>query len=195
MVLWSIAIIMTIIFLVMLFLTMIRKVQFDAIHHNFLDLEDEFGGQVVRNGFAVRPRYTGEFKGQNISVSITSEKVKDDRKYYIAITMKAGSDKTFTIMSTDWLGKKELPPEQNRETLPVQDGKYLLEASDPENLYLFDLSLIENIVSNMPPFAYILMGKSRMLLETTTLNVIEDTKLNAMRPLFEGMYRLKRMVD
>lgn len=193
MVLWTIAIIMTIIFLAMLLLTLVRKAQFDAIHHNFLDLEDEFGGEVVRNGFAVRPKYAGEFKGQGVSVSITSEKVESDRKYYIAVTMQAEADKTFSLMSTKWLGKKELPPEQNRETIPLKDGDYLLEASDPSNLYTFDTSLIENILSEMPAFAYVLMGKTRMLLETTTMNVVEDTKLDAMRPLFEGMYRLKML--
>jgi hypothetical protein len=195
MMLWSIAIVLTIIFLLLLFLTLMRKIQFDAIHHNFLDLEDEFGGQVERHGFAVRPRYAGAFKGQNIAVSITTEKMKKERKYYIAVTMQTRSRKLFTIMSTDWLGRKELPPEQKRETLPIQNGKYLLEASDPEQLRSFDLSLIENILSQMPPFAYVLMGKTRMLLESTSVNIVNDTKLEAMRPLFEGMYRLKRMVD
>lgn len=192
MVLWTIAIIMSLIFLALLMLVWLRKVQFDAIHHNFLSLEDEFGGQVVRGGFAIRPRFAGTYKGEDFSVSITSEKNGKERKYYIAIAMKSDSEFSFTIMSKEWLGNRELSPERQRDCLLIKDNQYLLEMAQSRNLGQLNIPLIENIVSLMHPFAYVLIGKSRMLLERASLNIIQDTRLASMKPLLEGMYQLKQ---
>ncbi|MEZ4764279.1 MAG: hypothetical protein R3C26_14200 [Calditrichia bacterium] len=95
MVLWTIANFMTIVFLAMLLLVLFRKIQFDAVHRNFLDFEDEFGGNIDRRGFAVRPKYNGIYKGQPFAISFTSEKDQQIRRYYIVITMKGHSQKKF----------------------------------------------------------------------------------------------------
>ncbi len=192
MVLWTIAIILSLIFLALLMLVWLRKVQFDAIHHNFLSLEDEFGGRVVRAGFAIRPRFAGTYKGEDFSVSITSEKNGKERKYYIAIAMKSDSQFSFTIMSKEWLGNRELSPERQRDSLLIKDNQYLLEMAQSRNLGQLNISRIESIVAMMHPFAYVLIGKSRMLLERASLNIIQDTSLASMKPLLEGMYQLKQ---
>ncbi len=191
MVLWTVAILMTILFLILLVLVFLRKLQFDAIHQNFLEFEDAFGGRVIRNGFAVRPRYAGSYKGEEFSISITSEKTEDERRYYIAINMHSDSQTSFTIMSKDWLGKRELSPERQREAISVNDESYLLEATSLANLRSMDIPKLENIISMMHPFAYVLIGKSRILLERASVNIVQDTKLEALKPLLEGMFHLK----
>lgn len=194
-ILWAIALAMTAIFLVLLMLLFLRKAQFDAIHQNFLDLEDAYGGQVIRGGFAVRPRYAGRFKGQDIVVSISTEKTEGERRYYIAVSMEAASRLNFFIKSTDWLGKKEVAEDQKERTLSILNGQYLLEAKSSADLKKVDLAIFEKLVANLPPFAYILIGNSRMLLERISQRILDDTKLEAMQPVFEGMYQLKAALE
>ena len=90
---------------VLLLLIWLRKAQFDAVHRNFLDLEDHYGGRVIRNGFAIRPKYSGVFKENRMSISISSEKKTDDhpRQFYISIYMQAPSQINFTVLSNSWL--------------------------------------------------------------------------------------------
>ncbi|MCB0264014.1 MAG: hypothetical protein R3C41_05825 [Calditrichia bacterium] len=191
MVLWTIAIFMTIVFLAMLLLVLFRKIQFDAVHRNFLDFEDEFGGNIDRRGFAVRPKYNGIYKGQPFAISFTSEKDQQIRRYYIVITMKGHSQKNFTIMSREWLGNGKMDEERQRDALPINNDRYLLESPNVKIIKKLDVSAIENIIETMEPFAWMLVGKSQMLLERASQNIVEDTKIEALRPLLEGLFRLQ----
>jgi len=67
-----ITIILSLILFVVAGLIWLRKAQYDAIHRNFLDLVDQYGGRVVRDAFAIRPKFMGKFKlkGKEKSVSI-----------------------------------------------------------------------------------------------------------------------------
>lgn len=195
MILWTIALSLTIIFLFLLALLGLRKVQFDAIHHNFLDLEDEFGGRVIRDGFAVRPRFAGKFKDQEIHVAISTEKAEGERRYYIGVTMEARPKINFFIKSTDWLGKKEIPEEQKNRTRSILNGLYWLEAKDAKDFKKLNLPDFEKIISAIHPVAYVLIGNSRILLERISLRIVEDTKIEVLRPLLEGMYLLNKALQ
>ena len=190
-VLLIIAIAMTVVFLLLLLMTFLRKIKFDAIHHNFLDLEDEFGGRVVRAGFAARPRYAGTFKGIEFVISFTTEKDKEVRRYYLTVTMHSSSTYNFTVMSREWLGEANLDEKREREAQSINNRRYLVESTDSATLKLLDLPLIEGAVEVMDPFAWLLIGQNRMLLERASENIIEDTKPDALRPLIEGLYQLQ----
>jgi hypothetical protein len=194
-ILWTVALGLTIIFLFLLALVGLRKFQFDAIHHNFLDLEDKYGGRVIRAGFAVRPSYAGKFKGQEVNVAISTEKTEGERRYYIGVTMETKAKINFFIKSTAWMGKTEIPEDQKERTLCILNKQYWLEAKDARDLRTLDLPDFEKIVSAIHPFAYILVGNSRMLLERISYQIVNDTQLEIMRTLFEGMYRLKKTLE
>lgn len=194
-ILWTIALGLTIIFLLLLALVGLRKFQFDAIHQNFLDLEDQYGGRVIRAGFAVRPSYAGKFKGQEVNVAISTEKAEGERRYYIGVTMETNAKTNFFIKSTAWMGKTEIPEDQKERTLPILNGQYWLEAKDANDLEALDLPDFEKIVSGIHPFAYILVGNSRMLLERISYQIVNDTKLDIINSLLEGMYRLKKTLE
>jgi hypothetical protein len=195
MILWTIALSLTVIFLLLLALLGLRKVQFDAIHHNFLDLEDEFRGRVIRGGFAVRPSFAGKFKGQEIHVAISTEKAEGERRYYIGVTMEAEPKINFFIKSTDWLGKKEIPEDQKDRTQAILNGQYWVEAKESGDFEKLNLADFEKIIAAIHPFAYILIGNSRVLLERISLRIVEDTKIESLRPLLEGMYRLNKVLE
>lgn len=193
--LWTAAWVVTIIFLVLLFLIWLRKINFDAIHHNFLDLEDAFEGKVIRNGFAVRPRFSGKFKGQDFSVSISTERDRNGRRYYIAVSMQAKARFNLTIMSNDWLARRSDEADTGRHIRSLQNGRYVLETSDSAQLKKINIGRMEKIIPEMDPFAYVLVANNGMILERTSTNIVSDTKLEIMRPLLEGLYALKKLVE
>ena len=80
-------ILLSLILLVIAGLIWLRKAQYDVIHRNFLDLVDQYGGQVARGGFAIRPKYMGKFQENNVSISFTTEKKNknESRRYYLSI--------------------------------------------------------------------------------------------------------------
>ena len=69
-----IALLLVLLLFVLGALIWLRKIQFDAVHRNFLDLVDHYGGRVIRDGFAIRPKFSGFVNDRRISISISSEK-------------------------------------------------------------------------------------------------------------------------
>ncbi len=194
-ILLTIAIIVTLVFLVLLGLMWLRKLQFDAVHRNFLLLAEKIRGKVIRHGFAERPRFSGNFKGQDISISFTTEGGKGERKYYLTLTMQAKSKINFTILSSGWLEKREFTPEEERRMISLDDGAYLLETSKQGQTKKLSPEKIEEVIHSIHPFAYILMAKSGMILERASTNIATDTHPDQILPLLEGMYALKRLVE
>lgn len=195
MILWTIAIILTLVFLLMLALMGLRKVQFDAIHRNFLDFEDKYGGRVIRKGFAERPSYAGKFEGQEIQVTISTEKSAGERRYYITVTLEAQPTTNLFIKSTQWMGRSEIPDEQKERTRSVMNGQYWLEVKEARDFKRLNLPDFEKIISAIHPFAYVLIGNSRILLERISQRIVDDTKLEAILPLFEGLHALKKVLE
>ena len=194
MILWTIAIVLTILFLLLLLLVWLRKIQFDAIHQNFLDLEDHFGGRVIRNGFAIRPRFAGQYKNKEFTISITTEGGKEERKYYICVTFQGESHTNFSVMSAEWLGNQAENEDNDRCIVPIADGQFKLETTNRARLRELDLPKIEKAVHKLVPFAYVLVGKKRIMLERISQSVVQDTKIENLRPLLEGMHLMAKLV-
>ncbi len=189
------AVIMGLILLILFGMLWIRKNQLDMVHRNFIGLKEQFGGEVLRGGFAVRPRYTGVIKGNKFAISITSEKNKNGRKYYIAATMESQSKVHFSILSSDWLEDREKIEEQGRKLVSIKNGQYLLELSKKSQLKQLNKSKLEEPLAEIDPVAYILVGKSHIILERPSVNLTEDTQIEPMRRLLNGMYSLKQAIE
>ena len=118
--------------LVFVVLIWLRKVQFDAVHKNFLDLVDKYGGRVIRDGFAIRPKFSGLFKDCRLSISISSEKKTEEnpRRFYISIYFQSPGKLNFTVMSNDWLNLRQKHKAAKRITKQIAGKKYSLEVSE-----------------------------------------------------------------
>jgi len=195
MVLYTIAVIILIMILAVLTLVWLRKVQFDAVHRNFLDLVDHFGGRVVRGGFAIRPRYSGNFKNQQVSISISSESWQKQRRFYIAVTMQSRAKINFSIISRDWLESREAETRKKSHAVDLMDGRYLLEVSNPGQLKKLNIASLNKIVERLHPFAYVLIAKTGIILERISTNLIKDTEFPTLNKLLENVYRLKAIVE
>lgn len=179
--------------LVFLFLLIwLRKVQFDAVHQNFLDLVDRYGGRVIRNGFAIRPKYSGVFKEHRISISLSSEKKINShhRRFYISIYLQIPSQINFTVMSNNWLSQEMTSLETNRFTKQIADKNYMIEVTNKKLFNKIDLLKLEDIVRKMHPFAYVLVSKRGLILERLSENLISDTEIERLDSLIVSMSKL-----
>jgi hypothetical protein len=190
-----ITIILSLILFVVAGLIWLRKAQYDAIHRNFLDLVDQYGGRVVRDAFAIRPKFMGKFKDTTVSVSFSSEKKEKNqsRRYYISIFLQANSIINFSILSMDWLSKEGQNKLGERIVKSIFDQKYLIEVSDKELMKILNPEAIEGVVSRMHPFAYALVTKKGIILERLSQNLIEDTEFTQINELLEALYGLSKI--
>ena len=195
MVLWIILIVLAAIFLILLAMVFLRKLHFDHIHRNLLDLEDKYGGKVIRGGFAIRPKYSGDYKGKKVSVTITYSKEKDGRKYYVELTMQAKSKLQFSILGPNLLEEKDITPERKNKIVKLNEDDYLVEVTDPEHIKLLNLRKISTIVTNMYPFVFILITKTGLMLEKVSNDLIKDTDIRQLGSLFKNMYELREILE
>lgn len=195
MILWIVAAVMTAVFLLLLIMVWLRKINFDAIHQNFLEMEDVYGGKVIRNGFAVRPRFAGEFKGKEFSISITSDKSDGKRVYYIALAMQARSKINFSVLDHRSLADVEIPEERRERMLAFGDDRYMLEVGKKYHITKVDLNDLTSAIRKIDPFVYILVGKTNILLERASNDIFQDTKLAVIEPILDGMYELSHAAN
>ena len=91
--------------------------------------------------------------------------------------------------------EKEIPEDQKDRTKPILNGEYWVEAKDSGDFKKLNLPDFEKIIAAIHPFAYILIGNSRVLMERISQRIVEDTKIEALRPLLEGMYQLNKALE
>lgn len=195
MVLWILLIVLAGILLILLAMIFLRKLHFDHIHRNLLDLEDKYGGKVIRGGFAVRPKYSGDYKGRKVSVTITYSKEKDGRKYYVELTMQAKSRLQFSILGPNLLEEKDITPERKNKIVKLNEDDYLVEVTNPNHIKLLNLKQISSIVTNMYPFVFILITKTGLMFEKVSNDLIKDTDIRQLGSLFKNMYELREVLE
>jgi len=195
MILWIIVIALALILVILAAMILLRKFHFDTIHRNLLDLEDKYGGKVIRGGFAIRPKYSGDYKGKKVSVTITYSKEKDGRKYYIELTMQAKSKLQFSILGPNLMEGQELSPERKEKIITLGKDNYLLEVTDPSHIKSLNIKKISNIVTKMYPFVFILITKTGLMLERVSNDLINDTDIRQLGNLFKNLYELREALE
>ncbi len=185
-------IILAVALFILIALNWLRKVQFDAVHRNLLDFEDHYGGRVIRGGFAVRPRYLGEYKGARFSISISAEKRQPGkpRQFYISIYLQTPAQSNYTVLAQNWIEKRQEGEKKKKTIRYIVDKTYLLEVSHKKILKNLNIPLIESLIKKMHPFAYILVSKKGLILERLSSNLIKDTEFEHLNPVVETMYEL-----
>ena len=176
----------------LILLVWFRKVQFDAVHRNWLDLEDKYGGKIIRSGFAVRPRYNGKIGENALSISISAEKrVKDKpRQYYLSVFLKKSSEVNFTVLSTEWIKDRKQNKAVELKSRKIANDKYVIEVKDGELLKKLPVKEIEKLTQEIDPVAYALVSKNGILTERISSNLIADTEFEKINPLIEGIDKL-----
>ncbi|GAB4379564.1 MAG: hypothetical protein Kow0042_29080 [Calditrichia bacterium] len=178
--------------LVFLLLVWLRKVQFDAVHRNLLDLVDHYGGKVIRGGFAVRPRYSGTYKDLPLTVNISAErKTKNSpRQFYISVFLKAASAINFTVMSNVWLGERDHSKTGKIFTRQIFNKEYVVEVAEKKFLKMLNFEKLESFVKRLHPFAYTLVSRNGLIFERLSQNLIKDTEFEVLDRTLLALYDL-----
>ncbi len=194
-ILFIIVIILAVILLGFWILVWVRKLQYDVIHRNLLELEDAYGGKVKRGGLASRPRYVGEYKGNKVSVSFSYESKKESKHYYLAITMQCRSPVQFTVLSKDWLAEQADAHQEGKKVKAIMNGQYLIEVTKAPMLKKIPLKKVEPIIRKLDPFAYILIAQTGMIMERISKHLVRDTQFNEISETFEHLYQLQQVLE
>ena len=178
---------LVVLFLVVLGLFIIfnflRKLQWDAIHKNLLDLAEEIGGQVVRRNMFGRPVYHGNYQKQDITINFSTEKTAKTRVNYIDVSLGRNFRNSFTISALDWLEKREESAVEEFSALDVQGkNKYGIRADDTKELLKRAANTpFNSLLEQLDPFYFIFVGKSGLLFEKEGGNLALSTRHPALK--------------
>ncbi|MEL6821021.1 MAG: hypothetical protein AAFP70_04605 [Calditrichota bacterium] len=195
MAIWIVSGLMALLLLTYYGMIYIRKLQFDTVNDNFMELEDELGGKVNRAGFASRPSFTTLYKERKATISISSEKKPgEERQYYINLTMQAQSKASFSLLSSQWV-QEENDTETDNQMIPMLDGQFLLRPTNPAKLHHLQTPRLEKVLPELAPFVYILASPTGMILERSSTNLKHDTRPKEMRDLLAAMLKLAKLTE
>ncbi len=176
-------------------LIFLRKGMWDAAHRNLLDLEDRYGGQVIRNGFAARPVYKGKIHNRDITINFSSEKSRAGRVNYMDISIDADSALTLTIAESNWL-KIQNPEAPLSKTVVETDGaRYHLMPDDNRKLQrLAGREAFVRAVGRFNNLAYFFIGKSGVICEFKMDNVARDTEFELLNTRLQNIFILLSVI-
>jgi hypothetical protein len=169
----------------------LRKLHWDVIHSNLLDLVDEFSGNVYRRGFLARPVFHGTYKNCEVTINFSQERINSKRKNYINISIDKENKKSVTIVSMDWI-KLQNESSDDLGIISMNDSQeYGVRIKSINNTTKNELiSQMENLV----PFNYVFLGQTGLIFEKESQNLGKETKLDSIKPYIETIYNLSNIL-
>jgi hypothetical protein len=175
----------------------IRKSLWDVVHRNLLDLEDQYGGSVIRNNAASRPVYRSKISGVDFTINFSSGKVKDKRVHYINITYGATSHFSGTIASLDWLNSQEGANVSDALKLQNNQSKAFMirPASSKEIQKFVKTQLPQQLINGIKNLAYFFLGQSGFILEIQSDRLADDCKIENLNPIITLLKKLGKALN
>ncbi len=175
----------------------IRKTMWDAVHRNLLDLEDAYEGKVIRRSFASRPVFQGTFMDAALTINFSSERNRNDRRNYIDISYEKTCPVSLTISNRQWLESQETDEKPKEfETVYNHGGTafLLMPASQTVVKQLQETDAFINCLDEMDDLSYIFFGKTGVICEFRSEQVIPDTKFDIMEKRLHLLNRLINLI-
>jgi hypothetical protein len=185
-------IITTALLILIIVLNLLRKFHWDAIHRNLLDLVDQIGGQVLRNGFLSRPIYHGEFQGVEITINFSNEKSATTGRFNLMdISLAARLNGTLTIASYNWLQTQEGKTVAEYEPLEI-DGRIMYgihrNASLQFQAKIHNGEFIHGLQS-MHPFRFIFINQQGVLFEKELQYLPQETEHPHLKEAIDCLFQ------
>ncbi len=170
----------------------VRKSQWDTIHRNLLDLEDNYDGKVIRRGFAARPFFYGKIHGYPITVNISSEKLGKERLNYFDISWGIPVQDSFTLAEYQWLKKHRDDQAENMHLMEnVYGTKFAVIHKDKEKIHaLSQHPTVQKFIDECDELCYVFLGKTGMICEFRADNLAEASKYENMNKRLELLKNL-----
>jgi hypothetical protein len=183
--------------IVFVILNYVRKLHWDLIHHNLLDLVDDIGGKVIRQGMLGRPVYQGMYQKLDVTINFSTEKGKTGRKNLIDISVGTALNNSFTISALKWLGEREESAvsefkEIKFETIHkygIRNGavKDIVKTNSENKFY--------EILKLLDPFLFLYVGVNGLIFEKEGGNLAVSTKHPELKNTILSISKLVRVLS
>jgi hypothetical protein len=173
---------------IMLVLVWTRKLHWDAIHMNLLELVDEFGGDVIRNGFSARPVYKHNFDGIELIINFSSQRTQKGRTHFMDISLGREFKAHFTIAARSWLQREHGQADagyQPDDLLPGDD--YALRKGDDGGRISADPAAFKEAIEKILPMNFMYIGATGALYERECDNLAMATRPHELIPLINNL--------
>jgi hypothetical protein len=178
-------------------LNFLRKLHWDAIQHNLLDLADKIGGSVLRKGILSRPIYHGRYRDIDLTINFSVDKSGGKRKNYIDISIGKNLDCAFTISSLDWI--KESSTGSLEEFKPIElKTKRAYGIRQHKGKKLFQMpgkNQIKACLQELDPFRFLHASTNGMLFEKEGENLGVSTRHPNLEKYIEALYSLILVIE
>jgi hypothetical protein len=176
---------------------LLRKSLWDTVHRNLLDLEDNFNGKVIRNGFAARPVFKGQIHDSDITINFSSAKTPSGRKTYIDFTLTTASRLSVTIAEKNWLTEQNHENSSDKEEINLKNNtSYLVMSSDSTKIkHIITKNDFKQALEQIENMAYFFVGKTGTICEFWSEQVDRDTEITKMKTRLENVYRLLAFIQ
>jgi len=167
----------------------LRKLHWDTIHHNLLDLEDDIGGNIIRKGFLARPVFVGKYHNCEVTINFSQEKQKKGRTNFINISLNKNVKKSITLLSLEWL-KSQNEKTDDLQIISLENSvqygirsKQVIKGETKQNVITEHIEILH-------PFNYLFIGETGIIFEKSSLNIAKDTELENLKIILESIFKL-----
>lgn len=179
----------------MVVIIFLRKLHWDAVQLNLLQLQNAIGGKVIRKGFLIRPLFHGNYKNMALTINFSTEKFKKNRRNYIDITIDKKFKNSLTISSLDWLKERDESVSEY-EPIKIADTNYGLRRE--KNIRVIKKNRnteFINYVKQLHPINFIYFSKNGLLFERECQNITIETEYVKLKETIDQLYNLIEVVE
>ena len=173
----------------------LRKLHWDAVQSNLLQLQEAIGGKVIRKGFLTRPLYHGSYNNMALTINFSTEKFKKSRRNYLDITIDKKFKNPLTISSLDWLRERGESVAEY-EPIKISDTNYGLRRE--KNIRVIKKNQkteFHEYIKKLHPINFIYFSKNGMLFERECQNITHETEYVKLKDTITQLYNLLEVVE
>ncbi|RMH63512.1 MAG: hypothetical protein D6677_06990 [Calditrichaeota bacterium] len=167
----------------------LRKALWDSVHRNLLDLEDKYGGKVIRNGFASRPVYKGVVHQADVTINFSTERGRRGRETYLDIAIDRSSPVSITIAESDWLRSQETDnPPSDTVVLAGKTRYHIMPAHNRKLERIITRDDFNAALARFNDLAYFFVGKTGTICEFRVTNLQKETEIDTLDARLQNIF-------
>jgi hypothetical protein len=176
---------------------LLRKLHWDAIQINLLELADTIGGSVIRKGILARPIYHGRYQDKDLTINFSTDRTGGKRNNFIDISIGMNLKNVYTISSLEWI--RESSAGSIGDFVPLElttDVEYGIRQSKGEKLAgKAESAKIKNYIRELDPFRFLHVSQNGILFEKEGENLGISTKHPKLKQQIDTLFGLIQTVE
>ena len=176
---------------------LLRKLHWDAIQMNLLELADTIGGSVIRKGILARPIYHGRYQNMDLTINFSTDRTGGKRNNYIDISIGMNLDNVYTISSLEWI--RESSAGSVEDFVPLElttDIEYGIRQNKGKKLFAKSGSAkIKKYLEELDPFRFLHVSQNGILFEKEGENLGISTKHPKLKQHIDTLFGLIQTIE